>query len=208
MWVLELILILVVRRGDLGEPDRRAEGAVEAYEGQSAAGAGEAADGAVAGAAGQYELHAEHSSAVHCEEEQVRVGSGTDGREEQWTCDSNSVTLALHTLQTFELRDVDLFEFVKRCVMPYVDDPSETIRSMAVSVACKVGAVVGCEVAADPDGSLDEAQLLVPAGVPRGAEADLGGSVGPRVQCSIVPAGRAGRAIRPVSDPGRVEGGV
>ena len=49
--------------------------------------------------------------------------------------------LALHTLEIFDLRDVDLFEFVKRCVMRYVDDSDEQIRCMAVKVACKVRSV-------------------------------------------------------------------
>lgn len=43
-------------------------------------------------------------------------------REEQWKADPGNVLLALHTLEIFELRDVDLFEFVKRCVMSYVDE--------------------------------------------------------------------------------------
>ena len=59
-------------------------------------------------------------------------------REERWRADPGSVLLALHTLEIFELRDVDLFEFVKRCVMTYVDDPEEAIRGRAVKVACKV----------------------------------------------------------------------
>ena len=59
-------------------------------------------------------------------------------REEQWKADPGNVLLALHTLEIFELRDVDLFEFVKRCVMSYVDDLDEAIRGRAVKVACKV----------------------------------------------------------------------
>ena len=59
-------------------------------------------------------------------------------REETWRADPASVMLALHTLQIFEMRDVDLFEFVKHCVMRYVDDSDEHIRCMAVKVACKV----------------------------------------------------------------------
>ena len=59
-------------------------------------------------------------------------------REDVWKPDPTSVMLALHTLEIFDLRDVDLFEFVKRCVMRYVDDSNEQIRCMAVKVACKV----------------------------------------------------------------------
>ena len=38
----------------------------------------------------------------------------------------------------FELQNVNLFDYITRYVMPYVDDPNETIRCNAVSVACKL----------------------------------------------------------------------
>ena len=52
--------------------------------------------------------------------------------------DTHSIILALHTLQVFELQNVNLFDYITRHVMPYVDDPNETIRCNAVSVACKL----------------------------------------------------------------------
>lgn len=60
-------------------------------------------------------------------------------REAAWQADPASVSLALHTLMVFDLPIGTLFNFVKRCVMIYVDDSDETIRGMAVQVACKVG---------------------------------------------------------------------
>ena len=60
-------------------------------------------------------------------------------RESSWQADPASVSLALHTLMVFDLPIGTLFNFVKRCVMIYVDDSDETIRGMAVQVACKVG---------------------------------------------------------------------
>lgn len=63
---------------------------------------------------------------------------GLTRRAERTRHDTRSIILALHTLQVFELQNVNLFDYITRHVMPYVDDPNETIRCNAVSVACKL----------------------------------------------------------------------
>ena len=49
-----------------------------------------------------------------------------------------NVELALNTLITFDLKKRSLYDFICRCVLPYVDDVNPNIRSLAVTVTCKL----------------------------------------------------------------------
>lgn len=51
---------------------------------------------------------------------------------------ASHVLLALETLQRFELHEVDLFDFVRRCVLPYIHHENKVICSTAGVVACKL----------------------------------------------------------------------
>lgn len=59
-------------------------------------------------------------------------------REGGYVADVASIELALKTLTTFELKKRSLYDFVCRCVLPYVDDVNTKIRCLAVKVACKL----------------------------------------------------------------------
>lgn len=61
-----------------------------------------------------------------------------NGKGSRPAASASDVMLALHTLEIFEFRDMDLFAFVTDHVMPYVDDPRKDIRCVAVRVACKL----------------------------------------------------------------------
>lgn len=59
-------------------------------------------------------------------------------REGVFIPDMPSVELALRTLTTFELKKRCLYDFICRCVLPYVDDVNTKIRCLAVEVTCKL----------------------------------------------------------------------
>ena len=84
-------------------------------------------------------LEAQHDPSSFTMRRTKYVSSGElTCRIEKLRRDPRSIILALHTLQVFELQNVNLFDYITRYVMPYVDDPNETIRCNAVSVACKL----------------------------------------------------------------------
>lgn len=59
-------------------------------------------------------------------------------REGGFVADMASIELALKTLTSFDLKKRSLYDFVCRCVLPYVDDVNPKIRCLAVEVACRL----------------------------------------------------------------------
>ena len=59
-------------------------------------------------------------------------------REGEFVADMKNVELALKTLITFDLKKRSLYDFICRCVLPYVDDVNPNIRCLAVTVTCKL----------------------------------------------------------------------